>query len=83
MIWQLGVRVDETTKNGDGSNNTSPKKVVWNYLNDPDRAGLKQSYSELCAIRNGNPQMFKEGVTTVMSCDESNWANGRTIKLSN
>lgn len=84
MIWQFQeFGADETTKNGDGSNNTSPKKVVWNYLNDPDRAGLKQSYSELCAIRNGNPQMFKEGVTTVMSCDESNWANGRTIKLSN
>ena len=84
MIWQFQeFGADETTKNSDGSNNTSPKKVVWNYLNDPDRAGLKQSYSELCAIRNGNPQMFKEGVTTVMSCDESNWANGRTIKLSN
>lgn len=39
MIWQFQeFGADETTKNSDGSNNTSPKKVVWNYLNDPDRA---------------------------------------------
>lgn len=83
LIWmfqELGA--DETTKNSDGSNNTSPKKVIWSYLDDPDRHGLMESYSRLCAIRAKNPQMFDKGVTTVMKCDESQKNRPRYIKLT-
>lgn len=69
MIWQFQeLGADQTTKNDTG-NDTSPKTVVWSYLDNEYRAGLKRTYSELCAIRNSNPDMFaEEGVTTVMNC---------------
>lgn len=81
MIWQFQeFGADQTTKNAQG-NDTGNKKVVWSYLDNPDRAGLAQCYRELNAIRNGNPQMFKQGVTTTVNCNVSNWDNGRTIRL--
>lgn len=82
MIWQFQeFGADQTTKNTNGGNNTDPKKVIWSYLNNPDRAGLCQNYRELNAIRANNPQLFKQGVSTTMQCSASNWANGRYIAL--
>ncbi len=80
MIWQFGeLGADETTKKTTGENNTDPKKVVWNYLEDNDRAGLLQSYIELIALRKDNPQFFTSNTAT-MGLDAS-WSNGSTIKL--
>ncbi|MDE6073347.1 MAG: hypothetical protein K2F80_01955, partial [Muribaculaceae bacterium] len=84
MIWQFQeFGADESTKNGDGGNNTDPKKVVWSYLDDPDRNGLKDCYAELCAIRHNNPEMFTQSAGTTMACGSDNWSNGRYIKLTN
>lgn len=78
MIWQFQeFGADQSTKNGSG-NDTSPKKVVWNYLKNPNREGLMQNYRELCHLRADNPEMFSEGVATTVSC--SSWT-GRTISL--
>lgn len=80
MIWQFQeFGADQTTKNADGGNNTDNKKVIWNYLDDPDRNGLMQSYRELCWLRRDNPALFKEGTATSVNC--SNW-NGRSISLT-
>ncbi len=80
MIWQFQeFGADQTTKNGSG-NDTSPKRVVWNYLKNPHRAGLKQSYLELCHLRADNPDMFGKDVTTKVDC--SSWS-GRSIVLTN
>lgn len=58
MIWQFGeLGNDETTKDG-GSNNTNPKKVRWNDLNDPDRAALHDTYSALCSLRSTYTDLF-------------------------
>ncbi|MDE7154001.1 MAG: hypothetical protein K2O00_06110 [Muribaculaceae bacterium] len=84
MIWQFQeFGANESTKNADGSNNTSPKKVVWSYLNVAARKGLMDNYRELCAIRNGNREMFNEGTATTMNCGTNNWTAGRTIILKN
>lgn len=84
MIWQFQeFGANESTKNADNSNNTSPKKVVWSYLNNANRKGLMENYRELCAIRNLNPELFTEGTATTMNCGESNWNAGRTIVLRN
>ena len=84
MIWQFQeFGADESTKNADNSNNTSPKKVVWNYLNNPNRKGLMDNYKELCYIRNYNADLFRKGTTTTMACGESNWSSGRVISLKN
>ena len=63
MIWQFGeLGADQTTKKVN-DNDTSPKKVIWSYLDDPDRKGLFNSYKELIAIRNTYMHMF--GTPTV------------------
>ncbi len=84
MIWQFGeLGADETTKDENGGNNTSPKKVIWSYLDDENRKGLHQSYTELCHIRKDNPDLFTESSLKVMNCNSANWAAGRTIRLEN
>lgn len=83
MIWQFQeFGADQTTKNSSG-NDTSPKKVIWSYLNNEYRAGLHQSYVELCNLRRYNADMFRQDVATTVNFGASNWANGRTLKLVN
>lgn len=80
MIWQFQeFGADQTTKNENG-NDTSPKKVIWSYLDEPERKGLKDNYSELCQIRKDYPEIFLE--TTVTKVELSQW-NGRSISLTN
>lgn len=79
MIWQFQeFGADQTTKNS-GGNDTSPKKVIWSYLDNPDRNGLMQNYSELCRIRANYPEMFEKDVTT--SVELSSW-NASSISLT-
>lgn len=83
MIWQFGeLGDDQTTKKSDGSNNTDPKKVNWNYLNDADRKGLYESYRDLIYLRTTYPQLFTQSAQYTMSCNASNWNNGRFIYAS-
>lgn len=82
MIWQFQeFGADQTTKDSGGGNNTSPKKVIWNYLNNQDREGLMENYVTLNALRNDNPEMFAEGVTTTVQCAVNNWNQGRFVTL--
>ena len=58
MIWQFSeLGADESTKNS-GGNNTDPKKVCWDNLNNEYHAALFQSYKELCHLRADNPELF-------------------------
>lgn len=83
MLWQFQeFGADETTKNSDGGNNTSPKKVIWSYLDNEYNAGLMQSYKELIYLRRNNPQMFEQSTTTAVKCAQANWTTGRTITLT-
>lgn len=80
MIWQFSeMGCEESTKSADGSNNTDPKTVCWDLLNNPYRAGLMNNYSELSAIRNNNPELFSQEASFTSACMASNWGNGRTI----
>ena len=79
MIWQFQeFGADQTTKNNSG-NDTSPKKVVWSYLDNPNREGLMKNYQELCHLRTDNPELFKQDATVSINLDK--WS-GRTITLS-
>ena len=83
MIWQFGELGNSTnTKNADGGNNTDPKPVYWSYLDNPDRHGLYDNYCELIAIRRDNPDLFAKDATFAISCNVSNWANGRYLYAS-
>ncbi|MCM1522182.1 MAG: alpha-amylase family glycosyl hydrolase [Muribaculaceae bacterium] len=80
MIWQFEeLGCEQTTKNGDGSNDTAPKRVNWNMLKSPARLGLHDTYEALCAIRATYPSMFREDVNTSVNLKSS---TARTISLT-
>ncbi len=59
MIWMFGeLGANQTTKSSDGGNNTSPKKLCWNNLEDENYSALHQNYVNLCHLRKDNPEMF-------------------------
>lgn len=82
MIWQFGeLGADQTTKSSSG-NDTSPKKVIWSYLDNSDRAALCNTYKALGWLRRSNPDMFNGNATfTYKNVDQNNIAVGRTMRL--
>lgn len=83
MIWQFEeLGADQSTKNANGGNNTDPKTVVWNYLDNEYRAGLKDTYAALCAVRAAAPELFGNESTVTMNLSNLNWTTPRTIKLT-
>lgn len=60
MIWQFGELGDSQNTKSDGGNNTSPKTVVWNLLDNPDALALHDTYQALCNLRLANPELFAE-----------------------
>lgn len=80
MIWQFSEMGNaETTKNSNGGNDTDPKIVNWNLLNEPNHKGLYDSYCELIAIRRSNADLFSKDAAFSMNCGASNWTAGRTM----
>lgn len=82
MIWQFSEMGNyDSTKSADGGNNTDPKPVRWNLLDDPDRAGLVENYSELIRFRLANQEHFSQDATVTDRCGDSYWKNGRFITV--
>ena len=80
MIWQFQeFGADQTTKNASGGNNTDNKKVIWNYLNEPERKGLMDNYSQLLWNRRLNPEFFQEGVSTSIQCSAATSCRSITL----
>lgn len=80
MIWMFSEMGNaQTTKDANGGNNTSPKKVNWNLLDDPDNKGLYDNYRQLIALRRGNPDLFTEQADFTPNCGSNVWENGRTL----
>ncbi len=80
MIWQFSELGNyDNTKDANGGNNTDPKTVRWNLLDNPYRKGLYDNYSELIAIRNKNTDLFAENASFAINCSQSDWTNGRTL----
>lgn len=83
MLWQFQeFGADQTTKN-DSGNDTSPKKVVWSYLDNEYNGGLKQTYADLISIRNSNPDIFTDSVKTDMNCNYETGTGLKSIVLIN
>lgn len=82
MIWQFSeLGNDENTKDANGGNNTSPKKVLWSYYDVPERRDLYYTYAALAEIRNNNPELFaREGVEYTQSL--SGWNTGRSMTFT-
>ena len=81
MIWMFSEMGNaQNTKDNNGGNNTSPKIVNWNLLNDPDNAGLVRNYGELVRLRLYNTELFADDADYTLNL--SGWKNGRTISTS-
>ncbi len=81
MIWQFSEMGNaQNTKDNNGGNNTNPKIVDWALLDNEYNAGLVQNYSELIAVRLGNPEMFAENASFASACRASDWNNGRWLQ---
>ena len=82
MIWQFGeLGADESTKNSSG-NNTDPKKVIWSYADDADRAALLDTYRSMCFLRKCNPNLFSTSATFYSSVNADNLTTGRVLRLT-
>lgn len=82
MIWQFSeLGNDQTTKKG-GSNDTNPKKVNWNVLQDDDVKGLYQNVSELIRLRTNHTDLFEQDAIRQMNFAASSWQNGRFLYCS-
>ncbi len=58
MIWQFGeLGADQSTKKGN-DNNTSPKTVIWDRMNDPDYKAIFDIYASCATLRHDNPELF-------------------------
>ena len=82
MIWQFGELGDEQTTKNNGGNNTDPKLVLWNNLNDPDRKALHDVYQALCNFRTHNPDLFTNTAVLTLS-GFSNTLGNRIIRVTN
>lgn len=77
MIWQfeeLGydVSIDENGRTG-------RKPLHWEYLNDPIRKGLHDTYAKLLEFRAGHPELFSSDAAFSWKAGESDWGTGRFI----
>ncbi len=80
MIWQFSELGDQnTTKNSTGGNDTDPKPVLWDSLNDENVKALYNNWCELIDLRLSNPEIFTQDATFSMNCNQSRWNNGRTL----
>ena len=83
MIWQFGeIGADQNTKSSSGDNDTSPKTVIWNYLNDANRLALHNTYAALCNMRLESPELFVSGSTFNLTENASSFGTNRVITLS-
>lgn len=82
MIWQFGeLCADQTTKNSSG-NNTSPKKVIWNNLENENIRVVHDTYAALCNLRINNPQLFSSNTNLVKKGLNSAYSAQRSMVLT-
>ncbi|MEA4808227.1 alpha-amylase family glycosyl hydrolase [Macellibacteroides fermentans] len=79
MIWQFGEMGYDYSIDYNGR--VGKKPVKWDYLENPDRAKLADTYATLLSLRNEFPQVFANPSTEMLRVSESYWSNGRFITL--
>ena len=85
MIWQFGeLGADQTTKEAGGGNDTSPKKVIWDYYNQPSRKVLFDTYSKMIGLRRANPELFSDNnATFTYSSNSTNLVGAYWMRIKN
>lgn len=82
MIWQFGELGDDQNTKNSGGNNTDPKIVDWYLLNDANSAALLDIYSQLCWLRQKNPDLFSREATFAATGLGSAMSVNRTLRLT-
>ncbi len=83
MVWQFGeLGNGQTTKDADGGNDTGNKIVCWNYLDDPGRVYLRDTYASIINLRMEHPSLFARDATFEASSLASKFSNPRQITLT-
>lgn len=83
MVWQFGeLGNGQSTKNSDGGNNTSSKIVCWNYLEEPGRVALKDTYAAIINLRMKNPELFGRNATFQAKGVGSKFTTMRTLHVA-
>lgn len=78
MIWQFGERGYDIALGGEDTR-LERKPPHWEYIENPNRKELYDTYSKLIDLRLSNPELFTPSITFNWQVKESNWANGRFI----
>ena len=78
MIWQFGELGYDISIEYGGSN-VSAKPVKWDYLNEPARKALYDTYSGLLKFRNENPEFFTKGANFRQYVGTSEFEYGKFI----
>lgn len=77
MIWQFGeYGYDVSIEEG---GRTAKKPLHWEYMQEPARKGLYDTYSALLEFRWDNPEFFDSSASFSWNVGSSAWASGRTI----
>lgn len=82
MMWQFEeMGYDESIDSNGGR--TDPKPTHWEYLENTDRKGLVDSYSDIINIRTANPDLFDSQASFTETYSAVNWSNGLFITSRN
>ena len=80
MIWQFGELGYDISINENGR--TGRKPIKWNYLNEPPRKQLHETYSILINLRMDHEELFNSTATLDWKVSTAFWAKGRFLTLS-
>ena len=79
MIWQFGEMGYDVTIEENGR--TGRKPLHWEYLENPHRMALQDTYAKLLKLRNDYPELFDGSATLSWKVGVSDWDNGRSLHL--
>lgn len=77
MIWQfgeLGYDYSINYPSGTDKDRTGKKPVKWDYLDDPDRKMLYDTYCSLISFRRAHPSFFDSDATFTWKVSTSDWS---------
>ena len=81
MIWQFGELGYDISIEAGGR--TSRKPLHWEYLDNPERKELHDTYAKLLKIRTNYPELFNRNATFTAHVSANDWTGGRSITLEN
>ncbi len=81
MMWEFGELGYNTSIDYNGR--TGRKPVRWDYLNNPYRKGLYDTYSKILNFRKQYGDLFSNPTSWSWQVATGDWSNGRRIYLTN